>query len=337
MKFHPNSTSHFGSQAAAPQAPAIDVPQIPRSGDSPPQAPRTTAIVDVRNAWLATLRSRNLSKKTIQTYGAGLVHLLRFLRRRKIVDFREVTPAVLRNWQANLVDSCVSPAGIDVYLRAAQGLCRWLVETGQVFLNPARDLRPPKLEKKLGPIASEKDMLRLLDGMTGTDLLSMRDRAILEVAYGTGARVEEMSRLDLDSINLGRRLVHIQGKGARDRMLPLTRAACSSLRIYLEKGRPWMVGENKREISLFISFKSSGRLDPIDISRVIKVRAAAAGLAITPHVIRRSIITHMVCRGAPLAQIKAILGHSSYRHMGRYAQLQTAATLDLIRRRKGRA
>jgi site-specific recombinase XerD len=297
---------------------------------------QATAIVDVRDAWIAALRSKNFSKKTIQTYGAGLTNLLRFLGRRKIEDFREITAAVLKDWQAYLIDSCVSPVSIDVYLRAVRGLCRWLTDTNQVFLNPARDLPAPKLEKKLGPIVSEKDMLRLLDGMTGTDLLSMRDRAILEVAYGTGARVEEMARLNVESLNLGRRLVHIHGKGERDRILPLTRAACCALKVYLDKGRLWMVGKKSPERALFISLTSKRRLDPVSISGVIKCRGKAGGLAITPHVIRRSVITHMVCRGAPLAQIKAILGHSSYRHMGRYAQLQTAAMLDLIRQRKGK-
>jgi site-specific recombinase XerD len=242
----------------------------------------------------------------------------------------------IKDWQAYLVDSNVRPASIDVYLRAVQGLCRWLAETGQVFLNPARDLRSPKLERKLGLIVSEKDMLRFLDGMRGTDLLSLRDRAILELTYGSAARVEEVSRLDVESVNLGRMLVHIHGKGARDRILPFTRAARSSLKAYLEKGRPWMVGENKCERALFISLTSKRRLTSVSVSRVIKVRSADAGLKITPHVIRRSITTHMICRGAPLAQIKAILGHSSYRHMGRYAQLQTAAMLNLIRQRNGR-
>lgn len=335
MKIQTDFATLSIAQAAIYQPPTTRIPEIPRSTYSQLMAfPKAT--IDLCDGWIAALIARKFSPSTLRTYGSALGSLLRFLERQRIKDFREVTPMLLRDWQASLVDSNVSPVGIDVYLRAARCLCRWLTDEGNLFINPAAEVRPPKLQEKLGRVVSEKEMMRLLDGITGTDLFSLRDQAILEVAYGTGARIEEIAKLDVESLNLDHRLVHIHGKGARDRILPLTRAACLSLESYLDKARPWMVPENRRESALFISFTSRGRLNPVSLARVIKSRGARAGLELTPHVIRRSIITHMVCRGAPLAQIKAMLGHSSYRHIGRYAQLQTAAMMNLIRRKKKR-
>jgi site-specific recombinase XerD len=331
MKFHPNSTPSSIAQLSAPQSPVHDVPQIPPIAELQRRQPQPTAVVTLADSWLASLRAKKFSKKTINTYGTGLRSLLCYLEKHKIAGIQEVTPAFLKDWQVSLVDSRIKPASIDVYLRAARGMCRWLTETNQVFFNPAQDIPLPKLEKKLGAVVSEKDMLRLLDGIVGTDMFTLRDRAILEFAYGTAARLEELARLDVESVNLARQLVHIHGKGNRERVVPVTKAACAALRVYLDKARPWLVGKQKQECALFISYKSGLRLSTVDISKVIKKRAADAGLQITPHVIRRSTTYHMVCRGAPLAQIKALLGHSSYRHLGRYAPLQTANILNLIR------
>ncbi|HWD40176.1 MAG TPA: tyrosine-type recombinase/integrase [Fimbriimonas sp.] len=183
----------------------------------------------------------------------------------------------------------------------------------------------------MGDVVSEEDMRRLIESIDAPDQLSRRDRAIIELAYGCGARLEEMTRLNVDAVDLSRGLVHLTGKGRSDRIIPLTRCAVSELRRYLQCVRPGLVGKGNPERALFIGLRGTGRLCSASLCRIVQTRAEAVNLIVHPHTIRRSIATHLVERGAPIAYVKAFLGHATYRHLGHYVRLREALDVDALR------
>ncbi len=284
-----------------------------------------------RRCWLERLSILRRSPKTISTYGTALNHLLRFAATHRITRSANIQTADLTAWRHRLHVSGCKPATVDLFLRAAKGWFRWLTETGRVFIDPAAEVESPRIPRTCGRFASEDEMRRLLDGIRGQDALALRDRALLETAYSTAARRSELADLDVSSVDLGNRVLRIRGKGDRERIVPLTNEAVTALDRYLSGARSRLaVGPGER--ALFLSRGGGGRLSAFAVARIIKRRGADTGLDLTPHGIRRAVATHLVRRGAPIYQVKELLGHQSFRHLGRYTLLQTANVIHLLRR-----
>lgn len=324
MKFQPNSTPPTTTHPIVAHHEASDVPVIPLGSEQ--------ALLDaLSEEWLLCLRQKRYSFRTIRLYRMALHDLSTYLVTHEVNRVQDVDAACLEGWRANLTGRGLVPASVTAYLGIARNWCRWLTENGRVFLNPAANLILPSVPRILGATVSEADMIRLLDSVNGTDQFSRRDRAILELFYASAARLEEMVRLDVDSIDLTRGLVRLQGKGDVERIVPITRCAATALREYLTKVRPGMVGSNQKEQALFVGLRTGARLHPQSIARIIHDRAAAVGLKVLPHTIRRSIATHLALHGAPIAYVKALLGHRTYRHLERYVQIQGAQAMNLAR------
>jgi site-specific recombinase XerC len=323
MKFHPNSTAGATTHPAVAHHEAIEVPVIPLGREQ-------AWLGTVAEEWLLGLRQRRYSPRTISHYRMALRDLSVYLVAHDVDRVQDMDAACLEGWRANLTGRGLVAASVTGYLGIARNWCRWLTETGRMFINPAANLKLPIVPQSLGTTVSEADMVRLLDGVSGLDQLSRRDRAILELAYASAARLEEIARLNVESIDLSRGLVRLQGKGDAERIVPITRCATVALRDYIDQVRPGMAGSTK-EHALFVSLRTGTRLRPDPISHIIRDRGAAIGLKVLPHMIRRSTATHMVLRGAPIAFVKALLGHRTYRHLARYVQIQGALAMNLAR------
>ena len=150
--------------------------------------------------------------------------------------------------------------------------------------------------------------------------MGLRDRALLEVLYASGARVSEACGLDLDTVDLDQRQVRLAGKGGRERIVPLGAPAVDACRRYLAEGRAALVGE-QTTTALLLSTRG-GRLGVRDARTAVGRAARAAGLGhVTPHTLRHAFATHLLDRGADLRQVQELLGHASLATTQRYTHL----------------
>lgn len=287
---------------------------------------RGPAVVEQSTVWLRAQRLLGRSRKTLADYAVVLKNLRLFLRRRGITRITEIRPGDLAAWQRRL--SGCAPATLDLFTRVVRQWSAWLVATDRLFDNPARRLTAPKYFRPLGRCPSEADMEHLIASVGGRGAVAVRDRALLETAYSTGARLEELTTLAVASVDLTNRLLRIRGKGGRDRMVPLTRPACRALKAYLTHARTDLLKGAGGRTALFIGSRGGRPMAAPAIAGVIKRRAATAGFKLAPHDIRRAFATHLLRGGAHPAVIRELLGHQTYRHLGSYLKLHPG---DLIR------
>jgi integrase/recombinase XerD len=188
---------------------------------------------------------------------------------------------------------------------------RFLVEEGVDERMQTLSLASPRHEQRLPRVLSQAEVEKLIDQPIKEDAGGLRDKAILETLYGTGMRISELTGLDLEDLDLGALEARVLGKGSRERVVPIGRAAADALRDYLRLGRPAMA-RSPRERALFLNQKG-GRLSRQGAWGLVKKYAARAGLAekMTPHTLRHSCATHLLENGADLRYIQELLGHAS--------------------------
>lgn len=296
------------------------------------QGSKTPAVIHEFTLWLASLRERGRSSRTILTYESAVKNFTRYLRRRRVGPITAISKRHLDDWRCHLTDSGCQPATIDLFVRALRSAFTWLVQTGRLFMNPAHSLATPKVPQQMNLIPSEADMRRLLDGISAHHAIGCRDRALLETAYATGARLEELVRLDVGSIDFANGLLRLRGKGDKDRLVPLTAPALAALDDYLSRARSLLTRGHENEPALFLSRRGGRRLAFYAIEGVVRRRAAKVGLVMTPHAIRRAFATHLLRAGACPADIRELLGHQSYRHLGHYLQFHPEEMTATVQR-----
>lgn len=297
------------------------------------QGSKPSAVIHEFTPWLAALREQGRSPRTVLTYASAVKNFTRYLRRRRVRQLRAVEKRDLDDWRRHLVDDGCKPATVDLFVRALRGAFTWLVQTGRLFVNPAERVTTPKVPRLALRIPSEEEMRRLLESVTARNAVGLRDRAILETAYATGARLDELVRLDLGSIDVANRLLRLRGKGDKDRLVPLNGTALAALDEYLTCARA-KLPQGSDESALFLSTRGGRRLAFYAIEVMVRRRGAKVGVGLTPHAIRRAFATHLLRAGASPAEIRELLGHQSYRHLGHYLQFhpdEMPATLQRAR------
>jgi site-specific recombinase XerD len=279
--------------------------------------------------WLAHLRERNRSARTLQAYGYTLHAAFCFWRSScSLRDLREVTLLDVEKWAEALRARGTAPITREYYLLPLKGFFSWAEANGHLFENPARSFVLPKTPRRLNGVPSEQDVRRLLEQFRCTSPDELRDRAILEVLYGAGLRLGEVASLDLQSIDFGNGAVRVFGKGAKERVTPMPRLAISAVKSYLERGRPRFVDPNASAPEALWLSSSGKKLSPASVRKITTKRAQTAGLLLTPHALRRAFATHMLRRGASPIDLQRLLGHESFRQMRHYLRY---AILDLKR------
>ena len=247
---------------------------------------------------------------------------LRFLAERGRERVQDITASDLEAYRLALVDRSFAPCSIEVYLRTVRQFFAWLEQTQQLFLNPAAGFLIPKPVRKLLPVPSEEEIQRLLAQPNVRTRCGLRDRALLETAYSTGARRAELCALTVGDLNLEGGLVRVLGKGSKERMLPLGKQAVHWLREYLSQARPKFLQGQPDPRALWLNAR--GRpLSYFALEQVIHRQAQAANLAtpITPHSLRRACATHMLGHGAHPVQLQLLLGHATLKTLSQYLRL----------------
>ncbi len=270
---------------------------------------------------------RNSSPHTVDAYARDIQQLLTFLTE-NATDFKEgrwshVTPEDLQRFHAYLHRQGYASTTIARKLAAIRTFFTYLKLEGATTRNPANILAPPKLQHSLPKAISPRDVERLLEAPAQEESpLALRDQALLELLYATGMRVSEIAQLHLSDVNLERNTLLCRGKGQKEREIPFHELAAQKLLKYIKTARPHLLNPKHPTDILFLNFRG-GPLTRQGIWLIIRKHARAAGIAahITPHVLRHSIATHLLRRGANLREVQELLGHASISTTQRYTRI----------------
>lgn len=272
---------------------------------------------------------RGLSKNTLNAYRADLENYEAFLESVGD-DFVSAATGAVSDYAVKLSTKGLKASSITRALAAIRGLHRFMVLEGIRPDDPTIKIRPPKLPFRLPKALSKEQVLALLAASGPdpedevSDLMRLRDRAILEAMYSTGARVSEIVGLDLDEID-DSGLVRVRGKGSKERVVPLGSFAMGSIQAYLVRTRPMLAalaGSN----ALFLNSRG-GRLSRQSIWSVIQRAGKACELEVSPHSLRHSFATHLIEGGADVRVVQELLGHASVAT----TQIYTLMTIDTLR------
>ncbi len=289
---------------------ALDEPDRHRSAADGASSATTESLAGEVSDYLDRLRSRRrLSEHTVAAYRGDLAQFTRFCAGRGVTGLDDIDRRTVRGFVARLSEDGYAPRSVARKASAVRAFLAEAVRSGRLDASPAAGLarpkRPATLPKALpaSAVAGALDRLgdRVGPGGGGDDPVALRDRAILEVLYGTGLRVSELAGLTVDDVPRGDFLM-VTGKGGKPRQVPFTGAARRALGDYLDRGRLRLAGPDAGK-ALWVGVKG-GRLDPRGIRRVVQAR-----LGTFPHALRHSFATHLLENGADLRTVQELLGH----------------------------
>lgn len=262
---------------------------------------------------------RGLSANTIASYAQDLKLFERYCRQQGIGSLARVRTITLREFLQWLRAS-KTPATVARKLACVKGLFRFMVAQGRMTQNPAHFIESPRLWKRLPQALNEPDVERLLTGIENTET-GIRDRAILELLYGSGLRVSEAVSLDVANLNLEVGFVRCFGKGSKERLVPVGRLALQALQRYLQTVRPRFIRRTPQTSAIFVN-RGGHRLTRQRVWQLVR-RYADAGQVkrIGPHGLRHSFATHLLARGADLRTVQELLGHANISTTQRYTHV----------------
>jgi integrase/recombinase XerD len=240
-----------------------------------------------------------LSDNTVRAYSGDLQSYLDWVKRQQVDPFH-VTHAELRGYLAEMSRARYSTATMNRRLSSVRDLYRWLDEAE-----------------------------RLLEACDGRDARDVRDRAFLELLYATGARISEVSKLDVRDVDLNQEQVRLEGKGSKTRIVPIYDLAAERVRSYVLEARPGLAAKgNTREEALFLSTRGN-RMSADALRTVFERRAVAAGIdrRVTPHAMRHTFATELLSGGADLRSVQTLLGHADLST----TQIYTHLTIDRMK------
>jgi integrase/recombinase XerC len=285
------------------------------------------------------------SRETIRGYRSDLRQFLSFVKERRPASAPplkpdEVEPLTIRGYLAWLDRKQEKKSTLARKLATLRSLYRFLAREGRVGLNPAEEVRTPKQPQHLPRVLTKDDADALMELPEGNDLLSMRDRAILETLYSTGARVSELVGMNVADLNMTDGLVRLRGKGRKERIVPIGAVAVDVLREYLEEARRSLGGHRPAAGNVMPVFRNrrGGRLTTRSVDRIVnKYSGLLASGRVSPHALRHSFATHLLDEGADLRAIQEMLGHASLGTTQKYTHLATDQLMAVYDRAHPRA
>jgi len=276
---------------------------------------------------------RGLAANTLAAYGRDLRRYLLYCQSRGLTSPGQVTEADLADFLAGLrtgddVHQPLSSASAARTLVAVRGFHRFAQREGHAADDPGREVKPPAAAKRLPKALTVEEVVAILTstGGSGAEPLSLRDRALLEFLYGTGARISEAVGLDLEDLDMDSGVALLHGKGGKRRLVPVGRHARDALESYLVRVRPGLlVGAQP---AVFLNARG-GRLSRQSAWTILRAAAQRAGVTaeVSPHTLRHSFATHLLDGGADVRVVQELLGHASVTT----TQVYTKVTVDHLR------
>ena len=261
---------------------------------------------------------RGLSENTLEAYRRDLTRYVRFLRHRDVADLRAVDEGTVRSFVASISASTHGPdatpyraTSVARTLSAVRSFHRFLVRDGVTDRDPAAQVAQPRLPRSLPRPLPVDDVRRLLEAPDGGSATGVRDRAILELLYGSGLRISELTGMDVDDLDLEEGSLRVLGKGGKEREVPLGSFGREAVGAYLTRGRPVLATAASRG-ALFLNARG-GRLSRQSCARLLSryVRLAGIDRRVTLHTLRHSFATHLLEGGADVRVVQELLGHAS--------------------------
>lgn len=250
---------------------------------------------------------KGLTKNSIQSYQEELTDYINFLVKKGYKSIDDVKKGDIQTYMSSFRD--LKSTSLSHKLTVIKGLHGYLKEVDKITKDVAQDIKGPKLEKKLPVVLTLKEIESLLNFPLESDV-DIRDKAILEFLYGTGLRISELINLKLDDIDIYNASLRCDGKGMKERMIPIGEYMINYLDGYLKIRKNFL--KNKESDYLFLS-KRGTKLERTTLFKMIQRRAQVAKITkeISPHTLRHSFATHLLENGADLRSIQIMLGHEN--------------------------
>ncbi|MFA5270883.1 MAG: tyrosine recombinase XerC [Candidatus Omnitrophota bacterium] len=265
---------------------------------------------------------KNYSPYTVINYKIDLREFDAFLTQVGQKDIKEIDYFVLRKFLATLSEKNLNKRSVSRKISTLKSFFKFMIREGEIKSNPAASLIYPRLDKNLPGFLTESEVLSVINLPKTEGIFAIRDKAIFEVLYSTGARVSELVSLKINDVDLISGIAKVMGKGRKERLLPLGEPAIVALKKYLDM-------RSDTSQALFINKRAIGLTDR-GIRMIVKrhIKQSATSLKVSPHTFRHSFATHLLNRGADLRSVQELLGHSSIST----TQIYTHLTIDGLKK-----
>ena len=274
------------------------------------------------------LKARGMAEKTRTAYGTDVAQLAEWAAAHELGPF-DLAPRMLRRFAGVISERGLSKSSVARKIASIRAFYRHLVQRGLLEANPADLVASPKKDQYLPRVLKPAEAAGVLDSIPSGSPLELRDRAMFEVAYGSGLRAEELVNLDLTDLEPDAEELRVTGKGSKIRVVPAGEPVWHAIQRYLDRARPKLAASaddgRRAEPALFLS-KSGRRLSTSDVRRRLRASTnrAGTGPGVTPHTLRHSFATHLLEGGADLRAIQELLGHASISTTQTYTRIESS-------------
>jgi integrase/recombinase XerD len=270
------------------------------------------------------LKSQGYAAATIEGYGKNLDLFKRYLQDRAVADMRTVTYALIREYQQTVMAQHIAMESKALKLRPVKRLFEYLVKSHKLLINPTEGIvETCRRNRKIGPVLTIDEVKKLMAQPNLSLKTGIRDRTIMEVLYATAIRLNELLTLEVYHVDLADKVLYIRkGKGRRQRVVPLGKAASARLREYLEKIRGYYAKKRPRQRRLFLLNTGDALTAGCLRANLRKYRLQTGILKpVSPHMFRRTCATHLMQAGADIRYIQKLLGHRHLRTTQTYTRV----------------
>lgn len=255
---------------------------------------------------------KGLANNTIVSYQRDLKSYQKYIMNvEKITSWNDIQRTQIIHFLAYLKDNGKSAKTLARHIASIRAFHQFLLREKAADQDPSVHIESPQMERSLPKVLSLEEVETLLDSPKLNDHYGYRDKAMLELLYATGIRVSELISLDIGNVHLTMGFVRCIGKGNKERIIPIGRAATEAIEQYLEKGRPHFVSKKYRDDALFLNHHGK-RMSRQGFWKILKKLTMEAGIQkeLTPHTLRHSFATHLLENGADLRAVQEMLGHA---------------------------
>lgn len=263
---------------------------------------------------------RGSSSHTVEAYGRDLERYVKALEEKGVIEPDDVTRPLIEEHLEHLAGEGYAPSSVERALSAIKSFHRFMLQEEISSASPAAALPLPKKAERLPDVLSVRQALALLDQPFPKTAAGQRDRAIIEVLYGCGLRVSELTGLDVGAVSLEDEVVRVIGKGSKERLVPLMGSAHKALAEYLSDWRGELVS-SRSGAAVFLNVRG-GRISRQSVFAIVERAGRVVGIdGLHPHTLRHSFATHMLQGGADIRIVQELLGHSSIQTTQLYTHL----------------
>lgn len=263
---------------------------------------------------------RGSSSHTVEAYGRDLERYVKALEEKGVTEPDDVARPLIEEHLEHLAEEGYAPSSVERALSAIKSFHRFMLQEEISSVSPAAALPLPKKAERLPDVLSVRQVLALLDQPFPKTAAGQRDRAIIEVLYGCGLRVSELTGLDVGAVSLEDEVVRVIGKGSKERLVPLMGSAHKALAEYLSDWRGELVS-SRSGAAVFLNVRG-GRISRQSVFAIVERAGRVVGIdGLHPHTLRHSFATHMLQGGADIRIVQELLGHSSIQTTQLYTHL----------------